>query len=188
MNSHQCPHGSFPQPLSPPPCLQWSCIPCYISIDNSHLPDLQFKDFAVWTPLILFIHSLFLWSLTTVITRTFILLNTLSSSFSWPSLESVVLYPTPYLFSQNQHCASCVLKQVHSGCFPSCSHQHTALPVVVICSLFLLFPKGGKKKSFFFSSVNRKETAISYQPRLIESSFNIVMGKRLNFSGTRMWG
>lgn len=136
-----------------------------------------------------FIRSFFLWSLTTVITRTFILLNTLSSSFSWPSLESVVLYPTPFLFSQNQHCASCVLKQVHSGCFPSCRHQHTALPAVVISSLFLLFPKGGKKKLFFFFSlVNRKETAISYQPRLIESSFNIVMGKRLNFSGTRMWG
>lgn len=89
-------------------------------------------------------------SFSTVIIRTFILLNTLSSSFSWPSLESVVLYPNPFVFSQNQHCADCVLKPVHSGRFPSCSHQHTALPAVVIGSLFLLFPKGEKNLFFFF--------------------------------------
>lgn len=128
-------------------------------------------------------------SFSTVIIRTFILLNTLSSSFSWPSLESVVLYPNPFVFSQNQHCADCVLKPVHSGRFPSCSHQHTALPAVVIGSLFLLFPKGEKNLFFFFSLVllkQNKQKRDCYQQWLIESSFNIVMRKRLNFSGTRI--
>lgn len=99
--------------------------PCYFYILNSITSQIRNLRILLCDrpPPTLILYSQFF---STAIIRTFILLNTLSSSFSWPSLESVVLYPNPFVLSQNQHSAYCVLKQVHSGCFPPAvtSTQH----------------------------------------------------------------